>query len=282
MQVEATFSELPAAPLELRMSRSSPGRYSLHDFAKNVYDVHAFGRRRRRAGDRSARRVRVDRPCPRRRRHGEVQGLRRSRRRHLPGHRPDARAHQHAGGDHVGAGPGRSAGDADVHDRRPARAGRSRRSCIQGATPFEFTAPNLPVPDGQPDRVRARCSSRSSPSGRDVPVRRAPRPAPTPSWTGFVQGRREDRPPGGGRSSASIPAYEPGYYTFLADYLPYATADGMEHRNSTVITAPASIAQRAARPARHRRARVLPLLERRADPPARLEPFDFDRAQHVG
>ena len=24
------------------MSRASPGRYSLHDFAKNVYDVHAF------------------------------------------------------------------------------------------------------------------------------------------------------------------------------------------------------------------------------------------------
>src|SRR4029077_8019251 len=29
--------------LELRMSRSSPGRYSQHDFAKNVYDVHAAG-----------------------------------------------------------------------------------------------------------------------------------------------------------------------------------------------------------------------------------------------
>src|SRR5947209_4541008 len=43
MQVEATFPDLAAAPLELRMSRSSPGRYSLHDFAKNVYDVHAFG-----------------------------------------------------------------------------------------------------------------------------------------------------------------------------------------------------------------------------------------------
>src|SRR3954471_9926041 len=43
MQVEATFSELAAAPLEPRMSRSSPGRYSLHDFAKNVYDVHAAG-----------------------------------------------------------------------------------------------------------------------------------------------------------------------------------------------------------------------------------------------
>src|SRR5262245_53314810 len=43
MQVEATFAELPSGTLELRMSRSSPGRYSLHDFAKNVYDVHAFG-----------------------------------------------------------------------------------------------------------------------------------------------------------------------------------------------------------------------------------------------
>ena len=44
MQVEATFPDLPAGALELRMSRSSPGRYSLHDFAKNVYDVHVFGR----------------------------------------------------------------------------------------------------------------------------------------------------------------------------------------------------------------------------------------------
>src|SRR5262247_606588 len=42
MQVEATFPDLGTGVLELRMSRSSPGRYSLHDFAKNVYDVHAF------------------------------------------------------------------------------------------------------------------------------------------------------------------------------------------------------------------------------------------------
>src|SRR5260370_22723961 len=43
MQGEVTLTGLNAAPLELRMSRSSPGRYSLHDFAKNVYDVHALG-----------------------------------------------------------------------------------------------------------------------------------------------------------------------------------------------------------------------------------------------
>ena len=39
MQVEATFTTIPPGPLELRMSRSSPGRYALHEFAKNVFDV---------------------------------------------------------------------------------------------------------------------------------------------------------------------------------------------------------------------------------------------------
>src|SRR5437762_13418686 len=42
MQVEVSFPAVPARTLELRMSRSSPGRYALHDFAKNVYDVHVF------------------------------------------------------------------------------------------------------------------------------------------------------------------------------------------------------------------------------------------------
>ena len=39
MQVEASLTDLPATPLELHMSRSSPGRYAIHEFAKNVYDV---------------------------------------------------------------------------------------------------------------------------------------------------------------------------------------------------------------------------------------------------
>src|SRR5260221_7969846 len=43
MQVEALFPSVGSGTLELRMSRSSPGRYSLHDFAKNVYDVQVIG-----------------------------------------------------------------------------------------------------------------------------------------------------------------------------------------------------------------------------------------------
>src|SRR5512132_3743552 len=41
LQVEAIF-RVVRAPVELRMSRSSPGRYALHEFAKNVYDLRAF------------------------------------------------------------------------------------------------------------------------------------------------------------------------------------------------------------------------------------------------
>ena len=131
MQVEASFPRPSVqAPLELRMSRSSPGRYSLHDFAKNVYDVHAF--------DADGRELATTRPDP----YGwNVAGhggsvtvkykvLRRSRRRHLSRRRHDPRAHQHAGRDHVGARPRRSAGRPSRSSSRPACAGRSRRSCI--------------------------------------------------------------------------------------------------------------------------------------------------------
>ncbi|MEO7270646.1 MAG: M61 family peptidase, partial [Vicinamibacterales bacterium] len=41
-QIEVTFAGVPPAPLEARMSRASPGRYAVHEFAKNVYDLHAF------------------------------------------------------------------------------------------------------------------------------------------------------------------------------------------------------------------------------------------------
>ncbi len=41
-QVEVTFPNVPAGTLETRMSRSSPGRYALHEYAKNVFEFRAF------------------------------------------------------------------------------------------------------------------------------------------------------------------------------------------------------------------------------------------------
>lgn len=38
-QIKAVFTNLESGTISLRMSRTSPGRYALHEFAKNVYDV---------------------------------------------------------------------------------------------------------------------------------------------------------------------------------------------------------------------------------------------------
>ena len=55
-EITATFSSVPGGVLELAMSRSSPGRYALHEFAKNVY--------RLRAEDGAGRTLEVSRPEP--------------------------------------------------------------------------------------------------------------------------------------------------------------------------------------------------------------------------
>src|SRR5258705_12940117 len=52
----ATFTGVRAGVLEVVMSRSSPGRYALHEFAKNIYTF--------RASDAGGKRLRVDRPNP--------------------------------------------------------------------------------------------------------------------------------------------------------------------------------------------------------------------------
>ena len=55
-EVRLTLTGLPARPVQLRMSRSSPGRYALHEFAKNAYSVKAVNSK--------GRALRVTRPNP--------------------------------------------------------------------------------------------------------------------------------------------------------------------------------------------------------------------------
>ena len=103
MWVEASFTELSSAPLELRMSRSSPGRYSLHEFAKNVYDVEAAGPDGRAVSTDASGRLWLDHLGAWPGGHRSLQGLWRLRGRHLPRDRPDARAPEHAGVGDVGS-----------------------------------------------------------------------------------------------------------------------------------------------------------------------------------
>jgi predicted metalloprotease with PDZ domain len=78
------------------------------------------------------------------------------------------------------------------------------------------------------------------------------------------------------------PAYDVGTYTFIADYLPWANGDGMEHRNSTIVTFPGSI--------RANRASILGTIAHEffhswnveRIRPKSLEPFNFDEANMSG
>ena len=40
-EISVTFTNIQTPVLEVQMSRSSPGRYAMHEFAKNVYRVSA-------------------------------------------------------------------------------------------------------------------------------------------------------------------------------------------------------------------------------------------------
>ncbi len=280
MQVEINYTGLADAPLELRMSRSSPGRYSLHDFAKNVYDVQAS------AGN--GRALPITRSDP----HGWV----------VTGHDGAATVRYKVFGDRLD-GTYLAIDSTHAHINMPAAVMWARgfvdrpaslrfeppagnegwRVATQlhpGPSPLEFTAPNLqylmdsPVEFG-PVVMREFTVDRQ-------PIRVAVHHGGSlDEVDGFVRDIerivREQRDIFG-----EFPRYEPGHYTFLADYLPYAANDGMEHRNSTVLTSPSALRTNRQGAAPRRRPRVLPRMERRTHQAPLARTLRSRAGEHVG
>lgn len=238
LRVEAEFSAPADRPLDLRMSRASPGRYSLHDFAKNVYGVRAF--------DRDGRTIPLAQADP--------SGWR------AEGHGGAVRVVYDVFGDHVdGTYLGVDATHALINmpaaimwarglDDRPAVVtfeppeGREWRIATQlfpGASPFEFTAPNLQYLMDSPTELGPIALRTFMVDGRAIRFA-AHHGGTADELDGFVKDVekivREQ-----GRVYGEYPDFEPGHFTFLAHYLPHVHGDGMEHRNSSVISSPGSI-----------------------------------------
>ncbi len=275
VQVDATFTDLDTAPLELRMSRSSPGRYSIHDFAKNVYDVSATGT--------DGRALVVTRADP----HGWT----------IAEHPASVKVRYKVFGDRVdGTYLGIDRSHAHINmpavimfgrglDDRPAAVTfvppddshwQVATQLHRGGSSFEFSAPNLQYLMDSPAEFGPVSIRTLQVDGATIRFA-AHHTGTDAELTDFVKDvekivRAEQQVFG------EFPAYEPGHYTFLADYLPWANGDGMEHRNSTVVSSPGSI-----------RANRASLLETVAHEffhgwnierirPRSLEPFDFERA----
>lgn len=285
MQVEARFPNVPAGPLQVRMARTSPGRYALHEFSKNVFDVAIAG--------------------------GKGQALTATR--------PDL--HQWDIANHDGTvvitykvfgdrTDGTYLGIDDMHAHinipaalmfargwfeRPARVtfkqppGKKWKVATQlfpTSDPLVFTAPNIhylmdsttdfsnfmlrefTVDDGQkragpPPTFRVALTHDGTEAEADAFAKDVERIV------------RETLPIFG-----EFPRFEPNTYTFLSTYLPWANGDGMEHRNSTSLTSSGALRNP------QQRAGILGTvaheffhawnMERLRS--AGIEPFDFEQA----
>jgi predicted metalloprotease with PDZ domain len=274
-QVEVTFPGVPAGPLQARMSRSSPGRYAVHEFAKNVYDVHVF--------DGRDRELTPTRPTP-----YEWD---------VAGHDGTVRIRYKVYGDTVDGTylaidtthahlnmPATLMWARHMEDRPvrvtfvpPARLNWKPATQLYTTTdPWTFTAPNLQYMMDSPTELSdyaLREFRVSNPDGKTFTIRTAVHTDATPrdidQYAAAVQKIVNEEEAVYGE----FPQYEPGTYTFLADYLPWDGGDGMEHRNSTSVSG-RSLAH-AASTAAHEFFHCWNVERIR---PQGLEPFNFEDA----
>ena len=242
-EVEVVLADLPSRPIELRMSRSSPGRYALHEFAKNVFDVHVF--------DERGTELTIARPNP--------------HQWDVPQHPARVRVAYKVFGNHVdGTYLGIDASHAHMNmpatlmwarglEGRPVRVtftppeGSNWKPATQlfpTDDPWTFTAPNLQYLMDSPTELSNQ-SFRSftvrNPDGKQFTIRTAVHHDATEADVDEYAAGAEKIVREQGAVFGEFPEFDGAAYTFLGDYVPWGGGDGMEHRNSTVVSEGASI-----------------------------------------
>jgi predicted metalloprotease with PDZ domain len=277
-EIRATFQGVSQPVLEVLMSRSSPGRYALHEFAKNVYNL--------RASDGAGHALPVMRPNP----YGW----------NVSGHHGTVVIDYTLYGDRVD-GTYAAIDQTHAHLNLPAtlvwargfeHAPASLRFEVPAGSNWHVATQLIPEADGA-------WSAPNLEWMMDSPVELSN--FDMPEWkienATFRLALHHQGTPEAARSFAELckavvleeegvfgafPKYDGGTYTFLIDYLPYADGDGMEHRDSTVISGteelPAS-ARSAIGTVSHEFFHSWNVKRIR---PRGLEPFDFERANMSG
>ena len=242
MQVDIMFPDVPPGPLQVRMSRSSPGRYSIHEFAKNVFDV--------RITDEAGKPLTVSRPNP--------NGW------DVTGHSGTVRVQYRVFGDRVD-GTYLAIDSTHAHINMPAALmwarGMERRTMTvrferppgtswnvatqlqSGTDAFSFSAPNLQyLMDSPAEFSQFSMRTFTVPDENRTPVfRLAAHHAGTDAELDTLARDAQSIVREAKHVFREYPPFEGNTYTFIADYLPWANGDGMEHRNSTILTSPSSI-----------------------------------------
>jgi len=234
-EVQATFSDVKSDTLKVLMARSSPGRYALHEFAKNVYSVKAT--------DAQGRELPITRPHP-----NEWD---------ISGHSGTVTISYTLFGDHA---DGTYAGIDETH------AHMNMPATLMYAKSFEDSPAHVTfnIPQGKTWKVATQLKQEQG-NTYFAPNLQYLMDSPTEisdfdlaEWTVQENGKTKTiqvamHHPGSEELFnqyvaqvkkivaeeravfGELPDYDYDRYTFIACYMPQAVSDGMEHRNSTMI-----------------------------------------------
>jgi predicted metalloprotease with PDZ domain len=263
-------------PLEVLMARSSPGRYALHEFAKNVYGVTA--------ADGRGRPLAVTHPSPSEWRVPHHDGTVRLTYTVFA----DEADGTHSGIDltHAHLNMPATFMFARIYDERPIRvtfhpldSWKIATQLEPTADPATFTAPHLQYFMDSPAELSdfSLRQWHDGPGGRytlRLAVHHAGDEADVDRFAEMAKRVVDEEEAVFGE----LPPYDHGTYTFIADYLPWLFRDGMEHRNSAVLTRGTPLAEDMVGKLgtlahEHFHAWSMERLRDRA-----LEPFDFEAA----
>lgn len=239
-KVELIVSDVTARNAQFRMSRSSPGRYATHEFGKNVYNVKAF--------DAQGKPLTVNRVD------GDVYEVSR----HSGYIRIQYTLYgNYADGTYVGIDPsgihlnmpgaflwmkGVDNIPISIHFNIPEDQHWTVATQLENTNdPQTFTAPGLQYFMDCPVRIgdlRYRKWEVKNPDGKSYSFRIALDGGGEDSVFTTFSTKVQKIVQQAQSVFGEIPRYDYGAYTFLASINPYVHGDGMEHRNSTMITIP--------------------------------------------
>ena len=230
-RVTVTFRDVPAGPLQVRMARSSPGRYALHEFAKNVYDVTAT--------DSRGRTLSVVKPDPYGWTVADHDGTV-TFTYTLFGDRTDG---TYAGIDsrHAHLNMPATLAYAPELATRPAQVqfallpGWTVASQLRpDAAGTTWLALNLQYLMDSPTSLGEQQVRTWQEGGRTIELKVLHEGTPAELDAYADQTKKVVKE--AAAIFGGLPEYDFGRYTFVANYLPQTSSDGMEHRNSTSLT----------------------------------------------
>lgn len=282
LNITVEFPSVPLGALQVRMPRASPGRYAVHNFAKNVYDVKAI--------DAAGKELSLNKISPQEweitGHHGYVQF-----KYTLFGNYGDG---TYTGIDnrklHMNM-PATFVYGVDM-DKRPVELciDLSQHKDWQVATQLEkvesdcYRAPNYyyffdsPTMVGDIDFRRFTSSSNGKDYTIEVAMMHEGTDKELDDYVEWVQQVVEAQKAVYGE----LPDFDYGRYTFLTSYNPWINGDGMEHRNSTVCSSKGNLERNARQligTISHEFFHAWNVERLR---PKSLEPFNFDDANLCG